>query len=107
MTRGDVVIVVMKGDYGKPRPALIVQADRYRGHSSITVALMTSTLTEIDDVRLTIEPSAENGLQMTSQVQLDRLQSVPSSRLRDVIGRLAPAHMAAVDRGLALFLGIA
>jgi mRNA interferase MazF len=107
LTRGDVVIVVMKGDYGKPRPALIVQADRYRGHSSVTIALMTSTLTEIDDIRLTIEPSAENGLQVTSQVQLDRLQSVPTSRLKDVIGRLTPTNMAAVDRGLALFLGLA
>jgi mRNA interferase MazF len=107
LKRGDVVIALVRGDYGKPRPVVVVQNDRFAGHTSVTVALITSTLTELDDVRLTLAPTPENGLRATSQVQLDRLQSIPRSRLRDVIGHLTPAQMTRINRGLALFLGLA
>lgn len=107
MKRGDVVIALVRGDYGKPRPVVVIQNDRFARHTSVTVALITSTLTELDDVRLTLDPSPTNGLRVTSQVQLDRLQSIPRTRLRDVIGQLTPAQMTRINRGLALFLGLA
>ena len=107
MKRGDVVIALVRGDYGKPRPVVVIQNDRFARHTSVTVALITSTLTELDDVRLTIDPSPTNGLRVTSQVQLDRLQSIPRARLRDVIGQLTPVQMTRINRGLALFLGLA
>lgn len=96
----------MKGDYGKPRPVLVVQADQYAGHSSVTVALITSTLTDLPDLRLTIAPAPDNGLRAVSQVQLDRVQTIPNSRVKEVVGHLSPSEMTAVNQGLALFLGL-
>jgi mRNA interferase MazF len=107
LKRGDVVIAIMKGDYGKPRPAVIVQSDIYADHTSVTVAMMTTTLTELDDIRLTIEPHPSNGLHETSQVLGDRVQTVRRDRIKDVIGELTPDQLTALNRALALFLGFA
>ena len=97
----------MKGDYGKPRPAVVVQSDLYAQHTSVTVAMMTTTLTELDDIRITIEPHPSNGLHETSQVLGDRLQTVRRDRIKDVIGELTPEQMTALNRALTLFLGFA
>ncbi|MFC0633725.1 type II toxin-antitoxin system PemK/MazF family toxin [Brevundimonas balnearis] len=107
MKRGDIVITLVKGEYGKPRPALVVQNDRFSAHTSMTIALISGTLAELDGIRLTIEPSPSNGLRKPSQVQLDRLQTVPRGRIKDVVGRLSAEEMTRVDRGIALFLGLA
>ncbi|WP_298743011.1 type II toxin-antitoxin system PemK/MazF family toxin [uncultured Brevundimonas sp.] len=106
MKRGDVVIAVMKGDYGKPRPAVVVQSDIYANHTSVTVAMMTTTLTELDDIRITIEPQPSNGLRETSQVLGDRVQTVRRDRIKEVIGELTPDQLTALNRALALFLGV-
>lgn len=107
MKRGDVVVVVLKGDFGKPRPCLVVQADAYGGHTSVTIATMSSHLDPLMDVRIGIEPSSENGLLLPTQIQCDRLQTVRHEDVRGVIGALTATEMTLVDRGLALFLGIA
>lgn len=106
MKRGDVVVAVLKGDYGKPRPAVVVQSDLYAGHTSVTVAMMTTTLTDLEDIRITIEPDPSNGLHEASQVLGDRLQTVRRDRIKEVIGQLTADQMTAVDRALALFLGV-
>lgn len=107
LRRGDVVVAVLKGDYGKPRPAVVVQSDLYADHTSVTVLMMSTTLTELEDIRSTIQPDAKNGLREASQVLGDRLQTVPRDKIKQVIGHLAPDQMTAVDRALALFLGFA
>ena len=61
MTRGDLVTVVTSGDYGKPRPALIVQADAYAEHPSITVLPLTSELHDVPLLRVTVEPGKDTG----------------------------------------------
>ncbi len=96
----------MKGDYGKPRPAVVVQSDIYANHTSVTVAMMTTTLTELDDIRITIEPQPSNGLRETSQVLGDRVQTVRRDRIKEVIGELTPDQLTALNRALALFLGV-
>nr|MBB5291837.1 mRNA interferase MazF [Brevundimonas basaltis] len=101
------MIAVTKGDYGKVRPAVVVQSDIYADHTSVTVAMMTTTLTELDDIRITIEPDPTNGLRDTSQVLGDRVQTVRRDRIREVIGELSPQQLTAVNRALALFLGFA
>ena len=106
MKRGDVVVAVMKGDYGKPRPAVVVQNDLYAGHTSVTLLMMSTTLTEFQDIRITIEPTLANGLRETSQILADRLQTVPRDRIGGVVGRLTPEQMVLVDRALTLFLGL-
>jgi mRNA interferase MazF len=63
LKRGDVVVVALAGDYGKPRPALVVQSDLFNEtHASVTVVPVTSTLVDAPIFRLTVEPSPANGL---------------------------------------------
>ena len=73
MRRGDVVTVAAAGDYGKPRPAVIVQSDAFPAqHASVVISQMTSDIVEAPDFRVTIEPSIENGLRVRSQVMVDK-----------------------------------
>jgi len=72
MKRGDFVIVAAAGDYGKPRPAVIVQTDAFpETHASVVVCQMTSEIAEAPDFRVTIQPSKENGLRARSQIMAD------------------------------------
>ncbi len=107
MTRGDVVTVVAPGDYGKPRPALVVQSDLFRDHSSITVCLMTSNLRDTPLFRFTVPPKSSNGLHKPSQVMVDKIVTVARARIGETIGRLDDSEMAEVTRLLALWLGLA
>jgi mRNA interferase MazF len=108
MTRGDVVTVALPGDYGKPRPAVVVQDDHFNDtHASITVLPVTSTLVNAPLFRLAVEPSAHNGLRALSQVMADKLTTVRRERIGGVIGALEPETLTRVNRALALWLGIA
>jgi mRNA interferase MazF len=108
MKRGDVVTVVLPGDYGKPRPAVVVQADHFNDtHASTTVVPVTSTLVNAPLFRLAVEPSAHNGLRALSQVMVDKLTTVRRGRIGAVIGALEPETLTRVNRALALWLGIA
>ena len=107
MRRGELVTVVAPGDYGKPRPALVIQSDLFGELPSITLCLVTSTLRETPLVRITVDPSPENGLQRISQVQVDKVMTVTRERVGGVIGRLDDATMLKVNRSLAVFVGIA
>lgn len=106
MRRGDLVTIALQGAYGKPRPALIVQSDLFADHPSITILPVTSELRSTPLFRLRVEPSVANGLRNTSDVMADKLQSVPREKIGAVFGRLADEDMLAVNRALALFLGV-
>lgn len=107
MKRGDVVTVAISGDFGKPRPAVIIQADAFDATGTVTVLLLTGTLTEAPLLRRPIEPSAANGLTKPSQVMIDKAMSVRRERIGVPIGRLDDETMLTVTRALAVFLGIA
>jgi mRNA interferase MazF len=107
MRRGELVTVAAPGDYGKPRPALVIQSDLFDESPSITLCLVTSTLRETPLVRITVDPSPENGLQRISQIQVDKVMTVARERVGGVIGRLDDATMLKVNRSLAVFIGIA
>lgn len=107
MRRGDLVIVAAPGDYGKPRPALVIQADLFADLPSVTLCLVTSELRETPIFRITVEPTPENSLQKISQVQVDKIMTVARERVGRVIGRLDDATMLKVNRSLAVFTGIA
>jgi mRNA interferase MazF len=108
MKRGDVVIVAITGDYGKPRPAIIVQTDLLpETHASVIICQMTSQLVDAPDFRITIEPSLENGLREPSQVMVDKPVTVRRDRVGQVIGRLNAAQMAQVNAAIALVMGLA
>lgn len=106
MKRGDLVTVAIAGDYGKPRPALVVQSDLIDTTSSVTVLLLTSTLSDIPLLRHTLDPTEQNGLRMRSQVQVDKVFSVARVKVGPTIGHLDNEEMASISRLLALFLGI-
>ena len=108
MRRGDLVVVAIQGDYGKPRPALVVQSDLFNeAHASITVAPVTSTIVDTPLFRLTVEPSRRNGLRVVSQIMVDKITTVRRQRLGQTIGRLEEDTMLRVSRALALWFGIA
>jgi mRNA interferase MazF len=107
MRRGDIVTAIAPGDYGKPRPALVIQSDHFDALSSVTLCLVTSTLLDAPVFRITVEPSPENGLQRLSQIEVDKIMTVRRERVGRVIGRLDDATMLKVNRALAVFVGIA
>lgn len=105
--RGDLITVAAAGDYGKPRPALVVQSDWLTETDSVLVCLMTSTLRNTPLYRLTIEPAEQNGLQHTTQVMVDKVVAARRDKCGPVMGHLDEAAMMAVNRMLALVIGIA
>lgn len=106
--RGDLVVVAMPGDYGKPRPALVVQADVFNDtHASVTLAPVTSTLVDSPLFRLTVEPSPGNGLRSLSQIMIDKVTTVRRTRIGRSIGHLEDDALLRVSRALALWFGIA
>ena len=107
MRRGDLVTVALSGDYGKPRPALVVQSDLFSAHPSVTLLPVTGDLREAPLLRIRVDPSEQNGLRKTSDIMVDKLQTVPRERVGTVIGRVDDATMVAVNRALATFLGFA
>jgi mRNA interferase MazF len=107
MKRGSVVTIALQGDYGKPRPALVVQSDYFSGHPSMTVLPITSELRPTPLFRIDVEPDANNGLLKRSQIMVDKAQTVPAEKIGKVIGMLDEATLMEVNRALALWLGFA
>lgn len=108
MQRGDVVTVAAAGDYGKPRPAVIVQTNVLpESHASVVVCQLTSELANAPDFRVTVDPSPENGLRRRSQVMADRPVAIRRERIGRKIGRLDSQDMAILNAALAFALGLA
>ena len=107
MSRGDLVIVAAPGDFGKSRPAVIVQSNAIpESHASIVICPMTSELVEAD-FRITIEPGPETGLRARSQVMADKPVTIRRERIGQRIGQLGAADMARLNVALALVMGLA
>jgi mRNA interferase MazF len=108
MKRGDVVVVALSGDYGKPRPALILQSDLFNEtHASVSLAPVTSTIVDAPLFRLTLEPSAETGLRSVSQIMIDKVTTVKRDKVGRRIGHVGDETMLRVNRAIALWFGLA
>ena len=107
MKRGDVVTIVTSGDYGKPRPALIIQSDLFIDTASVTVLPLSSHLINAPLIRVGIDPDTKNGLHKQSQVMLDKLVTVTRSKVGSVLGCLKSSVMVEIERLLMVFIGIA
>jgi mRNA interferase MazF len=106
--RGDIVLVALPGDFGKPRPALVMQSDLVpEAFRTVTLLPITSDIQAAPEFRVTIEPSDENGLRKVSQVMVDKTMTHLRSKLGEVIGRLDEDTLTRVNRALALWLGLA
>lgn len=107
MIRGQLVTIVVTGDFGKPRPALVIQADAFAEHSSVTVLPVTSMLVDAPLLRVTVQPNTENGLQKPSQVMVDKILTIKRDKIGAAFGRLDGATLLEIERRLTVFLGIA
>lgn len=108
MKRGDVVVVAAAGDFGKPRPAVIVQTDAVpESHASVVVCQMTSDIVEAPDLRVTIQPSERNGLRTRSQIMADKPVTIRRMRIGQRIGRLDDGDVGRLNIALAFVLGLA
>jgi mRNA interferase MazF len=107
MKQGDLISVSLPGDYGKPRPVLVIQSDIYEHLNSMTVLPLTSNVLSTEGCRVAVEMSEENGLRQVSQVMVEKAATLPRSKAGPVIGRLSATDMSAVNRALALFFGFA
>ncbi|MDR3484257.1 MAG: type II toxin-antitoxin system PemK/MazF family toxin [Bradyrhizobium sp.] len=108
MTRGEIWTVSGGPDYAsKPRPVVIVQDDSFDATSSITVCAFTTDPTDAPLFRLAIEPSDANGLQAPSRLMVDKITTVPKSKLGRKFGRLGDEDVLRLNQAIVVFLGLA
>ena len=108
MKRGEIWTVAGGKDYaGKPRPVVILQDDRFDRTDSITICAFTTDATDAPLFRLAVEPSENNGLRAVCRLMVDKITTVPKSRIGTRAGRLGDADMLRLNRAVLVFLGIA
>jgi mRNA interferase MazF len=107
LKRGDIVTVALQGLFGDSRPALVVQADLFSGHPSVTILPVTTELLDVNLFRIALQPDPGNGLQAPSQLMIDKPQCVPRDAISGVVGKLDEAAMKQVNQALSTFLGLA
>jgi mRNA interferase MazF len=106
MKRGDLVTVAVSGDYGKPRPALVIQSDAFDRHPSVTVLPLTSEIHDTPLFRISARAGKQSGLRIPSQIMVDKATTVPRAKIGQRIGQVSDATMHAVDAALRGFLGL-
>lgn len=107
ISRSDLVTVALPGDHAKPRPAVVIQSDLFDAHPGVTVLPVTSTLIDAPLLRITVQADQDTGLSTASQVMVDKAMTVKRERIGDCIGHVGSEVMVAIERSLAVCLGIA
>jgi len=108
MRRGDLVTITLQGDFGKPRPALVVQSDLFNAdHATVSVLPITSAIIGAPVFRITLEPSVANGLRKVSQIMVDKIISMKREKIGAAFGRLDDETLLRVNRAMAVWLGVA
>lgn len=107
LTRGDIIICSLKGDFGKPRPAVIIQSDVFnQTHSSITLCPITSHLIDAPLFRILLSPSKENGLKINSQVMVDKITTLSKEKIQKLIGQISFDQLNELNTAIKTWLGI-
>ena len=106
LKRGSVVTASIGGPSGKPRPFLVIRSDHFAEHSLVTVMAFTGTISDNPTLRVTVRPSAENGLHTASQAMIDHIQSVRVRHIDKVVGQLADTDLTSITQAVAVYLGI-
>lgn len=107
MKRGEIWTVAGgAADAGKPRPAVIVQDNRFDANDSIVVCPLTTDQTSAPIFRLPVRPSALSGLPVPCRLMVDKVTAVPRKRLGTLVGSLSSQEMRALNRALFVFLGL-
>jgi len=106
--RSDIWTAAAGGGYaGKPRPVVIIQDDRFDATESVTVCAFTTDSTDAPLIRLAVEPDEINGLRGRSSLMVDKITTVPRSKLGERIGRLSDEDMVRLGRAVLVFFGLA
>ena len=106
MRRGDIVTVSARGDYEKPRPAVVVQSDALNAAESVLVALFTGAVAEAPLYRLTIAPAPANRLASVSQVMVDKILACPRAKCGPVMGHLSGTDVLVLNTMLSVMIGL-
>ena len=107
MRRGDIVTIALQGDYGKPRPAVVIQSNDFlNGHPSILLCPITSDLQTAPLLWIEVAPSRQNGLRAVSQIMSDRIVSARPEKIGGEIGHLEAEALERLDAALALVIGL-
>jgi mRNA interferase MazF len=108
VTRGEVWTVAGGPDYAeKPRPAVILQDDAFHATSSLTICPFTTYALDAPLIRLAVEPSEASGLRVPSQLMIDKITTVPKTKLETHVGHLSDEDMLRVNRAVLVFFGLA
>ena len=108
VTRGDVVLVTLPGDYGKRRSAVVVQSDLFApDFASVLICPTTSDQLQHSVARIPVEPTAANGLQIPTSLMVEKVTAIPRTRIFRAVGRLDDATLQQLDMSLSLMLGVA
>lgn len=108
MRRGEIWTAAGGSDYaGKPRPVVIIQDDRFETRELVTICSLTSDPTFASVLRLLDEPSAENGLMHSSRLMVDKITTIPRSKMGRRIGRLGNSDMLRLNEAIVIFLRLA
>ena len=108
MRRGEIWTAAAGSAYvGKPRPVVVIQDDRFDGTDSVTVVAFTTDPTSAPLIRLPVVPDEDNGLREPCSVMVDKITTVPRSKLGQQLGRLADDDMVRLARSVVVFLGLA
>jgi mRNA interferase MazF len=106
MRRGDLVTVALAGDFGKPRPALVIQSDLF-DTDTLTVLLLSSTIVDTPLIRIMVQPTPSNALNSPSQIMIDKAMTLKREKIGRVFGSIEDETLVAVNRSLAVFFGLA
>lgn len=108
MKRGEIWTVAGGRDYaGQARPAVILQDDRFDATASVTICAFTTDATDAPLFRLPVEPNERNGLRATCRLMVDKLTTVPRTKVGSRVGRLDDEDLVRLNRALLVFLGLA
>jgi mRNA interferase MazF len=108
MRRGEVRIVSGGKDYaGKPRSVVIVQDDSFDATDSITICAFTTDPTDAPLFRLVVEPNERNDLRSTCRLMVDKITTVPKTKVGARVGRLDDEDILRLNQAVLVFLGLA
>lgn len=108
MRRGEIWTAAAGSGYvGKPRPVVVIQDDRFDATDSVTICAFTTDPTDAPLIRLPITPDPLNGLREPSRLMVDKITTVPRSKLGERVGRLADEDLVRLGRAVLVFFGLA
>lgn len=107
ITRGAIVLVALPGDFGKPRPAVVVQSDLLNAvHPTLVICPLTSDVGSYERIRLRVQAGGHTGIRKESEVMVDKISAVRREKAKEVIGHLNRRELRELDRALLLVLGL-